>query len=237
MGNDDPKFRGDLVERLKFYKEIGAGMMFTRELKPGPKAAEPPADPAEGLNDLARLHGEILVCRKCPLAAGRTKAVPGEGNLRAELMFVGEGPGRDEDLQGRPFVGRAGQMLTKIIAAMTFDRAEVFITNIVKCRPPENRVPHKDEIAVCTPYLVSQIGAIGPKVIVALGKPSTDFFVPNSFGNMTRLRGAFYDWNGIPVMPTFHPSYLIRNEGDRTIKKMVWDDMQKVMARLGRVRK
>jgi DNA polymerase len=238
VDDDADKSHADLVERLKFFREIGAEMIFTSELRPRPKPpaalAGPAGDPPlDATGDYDALQGEILVCRKCPLAAGRTRAVPGEGNLAAELMFVGEGPGHDEDVQGRPFVGRAGQMLTKIIAAMTFDRAEVFITNVVKCRPPDNRVPHKDEIA----YLVSQIRAIRPRLIVALGKPATDFFVPNSFGSMTQLRGTFYDWNGIPVMPTFHPSYLIRNEGNRAIKQMVWDDMQKVMARLGRSKK
>ena len=242
MDDAADKSHADLVERLKFFREIGAEMIFTSELRPRPKPQGSPATPAAGPRPDATaeydaLQREILVCRKCPLAAGRTRAAPGEGNLAAELMFVGEGPGHDEDVQGRPFVGRAGQMLTKIIAAMTFDRADVFITNIVKCRPPENRVPHKDEVAACTPYLVAQIGAIRPRIIVALGKAATDFFVPNSLGSMTQLRGTFSDWNGIPVMPTFHPSYLIRNEGNRAIKQMVWDDMQKVMARLGRSKK
>jgi DNA polymerase len=149
-------------------------------------------------------------------------------------MFVGEGPGHDEDVQGRPFVGRAGQLLTRIIAAMTYDRADVFITNIVKCRPPDNRVPHRDEVEACAPYLLEQIGAIRPKVIVTLGKSATDFFLPDAVGGMTSIRGRFYAWRGLQVMPTFHPSYLVRNEGNKEIKKMVWDDMRKVMAFLGK---
>jgi DNA polymerase len=149
-------------------------------------------------------------------------------------MFVGEGPGHDEDAQGRPFVGRAGQLLTRIIAAMTYDRADVFITNIVKCRPPNNRVPHRDEVEACAPYLIEQIRAIRPRVIVTLGKSATDFFLPDAFGGMTSIRGQFYGWRGLQVMPTFHPSYLVRNEGNKKIKKMVWDDMRKVMALLGK---
>ena len=148
-------------------------------------------------------------------------------------MFVGEAPGRDEDIQGRPFVGRAGQLLTKIIQAMKFKREEVYITNIVKCRPPENRTPHKQEIEMCQDYLREQLGVIKPKVIVTLGKVAADFFIESKLG-MTALRGNFYEFNNIKVMPTFHPSYIIRNEGNKEIKKMVWEDMQKVMAFLGK---
>jgi DNA polymerase len=179
------------------------------------------------------LEETIRNCQKCPLAQTRTNAVPGEGNLNADLMFIGEGPGRDEDLQGRPFVGRAGQLLTKIIHAMTFERDDVYITNIVKCRPPGNRNPEANEIASCKDYLLTQIERIDPKVIVSLGKVATNFFIRSSLG-MTALRGDFYDFNDIKVMPTFHPSYLIRNEGNKKLKKMVWEDMKKVMAFLGK---
>ena len=158
--------------------------------------------------------------------------MPGEGDPHAALMFVGEGPGQEEDIQGRPFVGRAGQLLTKIISAMAFERSQVFIANIVKCRPPGNRVPRREEVAACAPYLRAQIRAIRPRVIVTLGKSAADFFFPDAPLAMTALRGTFRDWNGIPVMPTFHPSYLVRNEGNLSLKKMVWDDMRKVMARL-----
>jgi DNA polymerase len=230
----------DLEERLKFFQEIGADFLFKPAPTARPKAAASPAPaaalPAPGLLDLppARrgleaIRAEVLACRKCGLAAGRTQAVPGEGDPRAELMFVGEGPGRDEDLQGRPFVGRAGQLLTRIIAAMGFDRSQVFIVNIVKCRPPENRAPHGDEVEACTPYLLEQVGAVRPRVLVALGKTATDYFIPNGKA-MGALRGSFGTWHGIPVMPTFHPAYLIRNEGNKSIKKMVWDDMRRVMA-------
>lgn len=237
MEKDADKLLSNLEERLKFFRDIGADFVFKNEAAPV-RTPSPPGGPSSSLPpasmDIQAVHEEILRCRKCPLAAGRTQAVPGEGHLHAELMFVGEGPGHDEDVQGRPFVGRAGQLLTKIIRAMTYERADVFITNIVKCRPPNNRVPRRDEIEICSPYLREQILNIRPKVIVTLGKVATDFFIPDAFGAMTTLRGQFYDWNGIPVMPTFHPSYLIRNEGNKEIKKMVWDDMQKVMVRLGR---
>jgi len=233
--------RADLEERLRFFIDIGGDFVFKENGKtmapgPGPCAdgLASPADLPQPARNIEAIHAEILTCPKCRLSAGRTHAVPGEGNLSAALMFVGEGPGRDEDAQGRPFVGRAGQLLTKIIAAMTFERTEVFITNIVKCRPPENRTPYGDEVDACTPYLVEQIAIIRPKVIVALGKVSTDYFVPGTTGGMTSLRGRFTRWHGIPVMPTFHPSYLVRNEGNKTIKKMVWDDMKKVMDLLGK---
>ena len=146
-------------------------------------------------------------------------------------MFVGEGPGHDEDVQGRPFVGRAGQLLTRIINKMGLDRPAVYIANIVKCRPPENRLPLLAEVEACTPYLLEQIAAIQPKVIVTLGKTATDFFAP-SRGSMTDRRGRFEEWRGIAVMPTFHPSYLVRNEGNKELKWMVWEDMQKVLGKL-----
>jgi uracil-DNA glycosylase len=182
---------------------------------------------------LEELEAQVLSCRLCPLHRLRTNAVPGEGDRAAELMFIGEAPGRDEDAQGRPFVGRAGQLLRKIIAAMKFREDEVYITNIVKCRPPDNRVPHREESEACVPYLLRQIELIRPRVIVLLGKTPTDRFLPSRQG-MTARRGNFGDYRGIPVMPTFHPSYLIRNEGNRELKRMVWEDMQKVMALLGR---
>jgi uracil-DNA glycosylase family 4 len=243
--NDDR--RADLEARLRFFEEMGADFLFAGPAKP-PQPAAPPAgetaaaaatsalrlDLPPSRRSPAEMAAEVLACRKCPLASSRVRAVPGEGNPAAELMFVGEGPGHDEDVQGRPFVGRAGQLLTRIIKAMGFDRTEVFIANIVKCRPPDNRVPHEGEVKACTPYLLEQIAAIRPKVIVTLGKSATDFFAPSGRG-MTERRGRFQDWHGIVVMPTFHPSYLVRNEGNKGLKKMVWEDMQQVMARLGKI--
>lgn len=179
------------------------------------------------------MEERILNCQKCPLASTRTKAVPGEGSTDADLMFIGEAPGRDEDLQGRPFVGRAGQLLTRIIQAMNLRREDVYITNIVKCRPPNNREPNRRETDECKSYLFEQIENIQPKVIVTLGNVPTHFFVPSTSG-VTALRGTFQPFEDILVMPTFHPSYLVRNESNRQLKKMVWEDMKKVMAYLGK---
>jgi DNA polymerase len=215
LAKDPDKILGEVEEKLKFLSLLGVEFV-SRE------------------STVVSLEETILHCQKCPLAQTRTHAVPGEGSLNADLMFIGEAPGRDEDIQGRPFVGRAGQLLTKIIHAMTFQRDEVYITNIVKCRPPGNRNPQGDEIASCKDYLLAQIEMINPKVIVTLGKVAADFFIRSSLG-MTALRGDFYDIdNNIRVMPTFHPSYLIRNEGNKNLKKMVWEDMKKVMAFLGK---
>lgn len=214
MAKDPEKLLDEVGEKLKFLSLLGVGFV----------VQETP---------LLSLEKSILTCQKCPLSRTRTHAVPGEGDLNADLMFVGEGPGRDEDLQGRPFVGKAGQLLTKIIQAMNFRRDEVYITNVVKCRPPGNRNPQQDEIASCKDYLLAQIELIDPRVIVTLGKVASDFFIRSSLG-MTALRGDFHDFHNVKVMPTFHPSYLIRNEGNRKLRKMVWEDMKKVMAFLGK---
>jgi uracil-DNA glycosylase len=165
-------------------------------------------------------------CKKCRLCETRTNIVFGEGNPNAQLMFIGEGPGQDEDESGRPFIGRAGQLLTKIIEAMGIKREDVYIANIVKCRPPGNRTPADDEITHCAPYLMGQISMIKPKVIVALGSPATCTLLNDKI-KISSIRGTFYDWkDGIKLMPTFHPAYLLRNPSD---KRLVWDDVQKVM--------
>ena len=166
----------------------------------------------------------------CPLAAGRTHVVFGEGNPHAELMFIGEGPGADEDLQGRPFVGRAGQLLDRMIAAMHFTREEVYIANVVKCRPPGNRVPTPDEAAMCIGYLERQIRFIRPKVIVLLGATAVSFLLQRKEG-ITRLRGNWQEYRGIRVMPTFHPAFLLRQE---SAKREAWHDLQMVMAEFGK---
>ena len=237
--------REDLQAHVDFLVEAGAGFVIRRsgdEAGSGAPAAAGASLPplaarspqtAEERAALEETDRQVRACTLCVLHKFRTNAVPGEGNPAAELMFIGEGPGRDEDAQGRPFVGRAGQLLRKIIAAMTFREDEVYIANMVKCRPPDNRVPHHEEIEACVPYLILQIELIRPRVIVTLGKTPTDHFVPGREG-MTVRRGRFGDYRGIPVMPTFHPSYLVRNEGNRELKRMVWEDMQKVMALLGR---
>jgi DNA polymerase len=154
----------------------------------------------------------------------------GVGNPRARLVFVGEAPGRDEDRQGEPFVGRAGQLLTEIITrGMKLRREDVYIANVIKCRPPENRNPEPDEVAACEPFLVRQLVLIGPEVVVALGKFAAQTLLRTKTP-ITQLRGRWHDYHGIRVMPTFHPAYLLRNPGD---KRLVWEDIQKVMRALG----
>ena len=239
-----------LEEEIRFLTEIGADFVFAPETKDGTKLAlrraagnpagaepDPVAESRKPLKEkqriLKQVEEKVLRCTLCRLSQGRKRAVPGEGSCETPLMFVGEGPGAEEDIQGRPFVGKAGQLLTKIITAMSFARPDVYITNVVKCRPPQNRTPVKDEIETCRPYLLTQIETIAPRVIVCLGKVATDSFHPSAAG-MSNLRGNFIEYGDILVMPTFHPSYLIRNEGNKEIKKQVWQDMQKVMAVLGR---
>jgi DNA polymerase len=177
---------------------------------------------------LAAIRADIGDCTRCKLHEGRTNIVFGVGNPEARLMFVGEGPGADEDEQGMPFVGRAGQLLTQIIKAMGFERDDVYIANVVKCRPPGNRNPEPDEIERCEPFLMRQIDAIRPVVIVALGKFAAQTLLRSDVP-ITRLRGRFLTLRDIDVMPTFHPSYLLRNPA---AKRDVWDDMKMVMARL-----
>lgn len=170
-------------------------------------------------------------CKRCGLCQGRNKIVFGSGNSVASLLFVGEGPGADEDEQGLPFVGRAGQLLTKIIEAMGMKREEVYIANVVKCRPPNNRVPEPQEIAQCLPFLKAQIELINPKMIVALGLTAAKALTGQET-TMSNLRGKFHtlQWDGkIPLMATYHPAYLLRNPD---AKRIVWDDMKKVKARL-----
>jgi DNA polymerase len=173
---------------------------------------------------LAEIRERIGDCRRCKLCEGRTNIVFGVGDPQARLMFVGEGPGRDEDLKGEPFVGRAGQLLTKIIEAMGLAREQVYIANTVKCRPPDNRLPEPDEVATCQPFLRQQIAAIRPKVIVALGSLAAQTLLGTNRG-ITALRGRFHDAGAYKVMPTFHPAYLLRNPA---AKREVWEDMKLV---------
>lgn len=198
----------------------------------GPPGAERPsaATGLEAAATLEELRAHIGDCRACKLAGGRRNLVFGVGNPNAELMFAGEGPGHDEDVQGEPFVGRAGQLLTEIITkGMKIRREDVYIANVVKCRPPGNRNPEADEIASCMPFLQRQIGIVRPKVIVALGT----FAAQTLLGVRTpimRLRGEWHEYAGIRLMPTLHPAYLLRNPAD---KRLVWEDIKKVMAELG----
>lgn len=188
---------------------------------------------------LESLRDEVSGCRKCKLCTTRTKTVFGEGSFDAKVMFIGEGPGREEDLQGRPFVGRAGQLLTAIIEkGLKMPRASVFIANVVKCRPTvdlkffKDRPPDDEEVIACGDYLRRQIALIRPKVIITLGNPSTKFLLNPSQG-ITKVRGQWGMYEGIRVMPTYHPSYVLRNGGDSSpLKKDVWEDIKKVIAYL-----
>lgn len=176
------------------------------------------------------IRRELGACTRCKLCEGRSSIVFGSGNPRAELMFVGEGPGADEDAQGVPFVGPAGELLTKMIVAMGYSRDEVYICNVVKCRPPNNRNPEPDEIQACEPFLKAQIAAVRPKAIVALGKFAAQTLLRDPT-SITRLRGQWRKYEGIPLMPTFHPAYLLRT---MAAKKEAWSDLQQVMAALGK---
>lgn len=179
---------------------------------------------------LQNLKNEVLHCNRCLLYTKRKNCVFGEGNPDAQLMFVGEAPGYYEDVQGKPFVGRAGQLLTKIINAMKLKRNDVYIANILKCRPPENRDPLEEEMNSCFPFLDKQIEIIKPKVICALGRYASQILTGSSM-SITHIRGNIFYYKGIKVIPTFHPSYLLRNPQH---KKEVWDDMKSIMRILGK---
>jgi uracil-DNA glycosylase len=195
---------------------------------PAARNSAPATGTAAGLKEIAE---EVAACTKCPLQKGRTRTVPGQGSASPEIMFIGEGPGYDEDQQGLAFVGRAGQLLTKIIEAMGLTRDEVFIGNVVKCRPPENRKPLPDEMSACLPYLRAQIELLKPKIIVALGATAVQGLLQIETVGITKLRGQWMSYKGIDLMPTFHPAYLLRNP---PAKKEVWEDMKAVLARLGK---
>jgi uracil-DNA glycosylase family 4 len=185
----------------------------------------PKSPVAETLKDVRRDLGD---CRRCKLSEGRKNIVFGAGNPNARLVFVGEGPGHEEDQRGEPFVGAAGRLLTKIIEAMNFTREQVYICNIIKCRPPENRNPMPDEIQACSPFLRRQISSIKPDFICALGTFAAQTLLETSVP-ISKLKGCFHDYMGIRVLPTYHPAYLLRNPGK---KRDVWEDMQKLMTAL-----
>src|SRR2546430_1664813 len=177
-------------------------------------------------------NNEVRGCTRCRLHETRNNTVFGEGSADAKIFFIGEGPGENEDIQGRPFVGRAGEMLNKWIAAMGLRREDVYIANIVKCRPPGNRVPMPDEVATCTPYLERQLEIIRPRVIVTLGLPALKYMMNDPKLTMGRSRGNWREWRGIKLMPTFHPAYVLRTYTDET-RAAVWSDLKSVMAELG----
>jgi DNA polymerase len=179
-------------------------------------------------DSINHLKEAVKACKKCRLAFNRINVVFGEGNLHARLMFIGEGPGAEEDAQGRPFVGRAGQLLDKMILAMGLKRENVYIANIVKCRPPDNRAPFRDEAEMCKPYLLEQVNFIKPELIICLGSIATNYLL-NAGVSITKVRGSVKEFNNIRVIPTYHPAYLLRNPGK---KGEAWDDLKKAMALL-----
>ena len=226
----------DIADHLRFYQELGVeGISRDLAWRKRPADIPPPPDPivevvssSDAPNVLALLKEEIgPACSRCKLhTLGRKHVVFGVGNPNADLMFVGEAPGADEDEQGEPFVGRAGQLLTKIIEAIGLKREDVYIANVIKCRPPGNRNPEPDEVAECQPFLFRQIDAIKPKVIVALGKFAAQALL-QSTDPITRVRGRSFTYRGATLIPTFHPAYLLRNP---SAKREVWEDMKKVRA-------
>ncbi len=222
----------DLLERARFYAALTTLGLPPRSAKEeGTGALASPATVFEITPaTLEDIRDELGDCQRCKLARGRKNIVFGQGNPQAELMFVGEAPGADEDEQGLAFVGKAGQLLTKIIEAIGMKREEVWIGNVLKCRPPQNRNPEPDEILSCQPFLEKQIEAIRPKVIVGLGKFGAQWLLKTA-EPITRLRGRVGQFKGITVMPTYHPAYLLRNP---EAKKEVWEDMKVVRDLLGR---
>jgi uracil-DNA glycosylase len=245
----DPQTKKHLAARVKYYKEMGIHDFYRQPVEPGIElalqsmagtVAEPsplktqisPSLPPV-INDkpsaLKLIREDIGECTRCRLHRGRTNLVFGVGNVNADLMFVGEGPGADEDAQGEPFVGRAGQLLNNMIAAMGIKREDVYIANVVKCRPPSNRTPEKDECDVCSPFLMRQIDVIKPKVIVALGAVAAKNLLAVN-DSMANLRGRWYDFRDSKLLVTYHPAYLLR---DPRQKKEAWKDLQMVMKFLG----
>ncbi len=253
--------RDDLITNLRQLVELDRGFgieFFARQSAgetpaaqppapsaPTPAVVAPPSSPAKapapktsglpqstsGPEDVASIAAEISTCQLCGLCTTRRTTVPGEGSATPELLFIGEGPGADEDEQGRPFVGAAGQLLTKMIEAMGFTRGEVFIANVVKCRPPGNRTPEPAEVAACMPFLRRQIAALRPKVICTLGNTPLRALMNDDSLGITRVRGQRFTVEGITMIPTFHPSYLLRNA---EAKKPCWEDLQIVLKELGR---
>jgi uracil-DNA glycosylase len=234
----------DVLRHLDWLSESGVSELPLPVPRPrptprwSPRAGSPQSPPATptrgryslsqrgcGSEELLAVREDLGECTRCKLAAGRQTVVFGVGNPRAELMFVGEGPGADEDQQGEPFVGRAGQLLTRMIDAMGFRREQVYIANVVKCRPPGNRDPEPDEIEACEPFLKAQIAAIRPRVIVALGRFAVQTLLRDTTP-ISRQRGMWREYQGVKLMPTFHPAYLLRNPAE---KKKAWEDLKSVM--------
>lgn len=226
---------GDVLSELALLRDLGYTHL---DLNAGRASARPEevlevADEEGGLKPALHpfdaLRAETHDCTKCGLAKTRRNVVFGVGNPNADLMFIGEAPGRDEDEKGEPFVGRAGQLLTDIIKAMKLTRDDVYIANVIKCRPPDNRNPEPDELDACRPFIRRQVELIKPKVIVTLGRFGLQSLTEKGYG-ISAVRGQWLEYDGIKLMPTYHPAYLLRNPA---AKKDVWQDMKKVMAELG----
>jgi uracil-DNA glycosylase family 4 len=207
----------DLKSYLEYLKGLGVSSLFASEKSP--EGAFRPE-----VLTLEEVRKELGDCRRCKLHRTRRTIVFGEGNEKATLMFIGEGPGYDEDVQGRPFVGKAGQLLTRIIQSIHLERDQVYIANIIKCRPPQNRNPEPDEIESCHPFLLKQIQSIRPNIICALGTFAAQTLL-HTDAKITTLRGRFFDLAGIKVLPTYHPAYLLRSP-ER--KREVWEDMKQI---------
>ncbi|HSK43238.1 MAG TPA: uracil-DNA glycosylase [Candidatus Binatia bacterium] len=245
----DPQTKKQLAARVKYYKEMGIHDFYRQPIDPNvelglqpgaestpekvPMATQISPSLPPVINDkssaLKLIREDIGDCTRCRLHKGRTNLVFGVGNVNADLMFVGEGPGADEDAQGEPFVGRAGQLLNNMISAMGIKREDVYIANVVKCRPPRNRTPEKDECDTCSPFLMRQIDVIKPKVIVALGAVAAKNLLAVN-DSMANLRGRWYDFRDSKLLVTYHPAYLLR---DPRQKKEAWKDLQMVMKFLG----
>ncbi len=225
MNNDISSVSSDVRLLLEYYKILGFEYLpvsfRTTDDKPdicGPKITL--------LQDFSK---KVSVCTRCKLSKGRKNVVFGEGNPDADLLFIGEAPGREEDIQGRPFVGEAGALLTRLIEKMGLQRSSVYIANMIKCRPPMNRDPDSEEIETCRPYLEKQIDIIKPEVIITLGRIALQALMMDPGLKITAARGTFLEYRSIPLMPTFHPAYLLRNPKD---KWLTWNDMQKVLERM-----
>jgi uracil-DNA glycosylase family 4 len=241
----DAQTKKQLAARVKYYKEMGIHDFYRRPVEDGVELALQPVTETISVSSqvpaalppvigdkpsaLKLIREDIGDCTRCRLHKGRTNLVFGVGNVNAELMFVGEGPGADEDAQGEPFVGRAGQLLNNMISAMGIKREDVYIANVVKCRPPSNRTPEKDECDTCSPFLMRQIDVIKPKVIVALGAVAAKNLLAVN-DSMANLRGRWYDFRDSKLLVTYHPAYLLR---DPRQKKEAWKDLQMVMKYLG----
>jgi uracil-DNA glycosylase len=220
----------ELIEQLEFLRDIGVTSLEVKTKSE--KTARASAKTLETVPGLELIREELGDCQRCKLAPKRTNIVFGAGNPNAELVFVGEAPGSDEDQQGLPFVGRAGQLLTKIIESIDLKREDVYICNVLKCRPPDNRNPEPDEVLACNPFMKKQLAAIKPKIVCCLGTFAAQTVLQTT-APISKLRGKFHDIDGIRVIATFHPAYLLRSPDK---KREVWEDMKQIRAELFRLR-